>query len=324
MKNIAFFIFLLLIFTANVDSAPAASDNDRWPPSIQAHVDTLLKNGISEKEIASITQAMIQARFTEEEIINLQNMVMQAYMQGVPLASLTGKILEGIAKHVQPTSIIQATQRITLRYTQSTRLAAKLTMETKERGQWEELIATGNAAGLPFQNMEKIVQQLQQRQNEQHFSILANEILITARDMARQSVDPGALTEIIDLAIKKGFTAQDVHELNRVFWAQTQQHSLATVTENCISLLQKENSPEAALHGFSSGKRQGSSKSQGLNGSGRDASSQSASNGNSNGSGSTGDSNDTSAGHSSNGGESGSGNGGADGNGNGNGNGNGK
>lgn len=300
MKHATLLIFAFLVMCGNPESVLAASESDLWSPTLQANVDRLVKNGIPKDEITSITQSMVKARFTEETIIGLQNTVMQAFAHGVPIAPVNSKILEGIAKHAPPSSIVLATERITARYIQSSGLAAQLTEENEQKTQWGEFIATGNAAGLAFQDVEKILQQLQTRKNEKYFNSLTTETLVTARDMSRQSVPPESLTEIISLAITKGFNAEQMRELNRSFSILTQQNSLATVTQNCIANLQKRTSPKEALHDFSSGKGQGNSSSQGSSSSGS-GSSQGTSTGSSNSKGSDGSSGGNSEGKGSNG-----------------------
>ena len=106
--------------------------------------------------------------------------------------------------------------------------------------------------------MEKILQQVQHRSTtENDPAALITETLTTARDMARQTVSPESITEIISIALAKGFNGSDMQELNRSFSNQARRDSLATVTKNCLTDLQRGHSPGEALHSFGTGNRHG-------------------------------------------------------------------
>ncbi len=307
-------IFLTLVMIGGIPGTSlSATPSDLWPQAVQANTDKMIESGLAGNEIILVTQAMVQARFAEQDIIRLQNAVMQAYGQGLPIAPLNDKILEGIAKHAAPPSIILAVERLTTRYTHALRLAAQLTGEKSRMSQWGLLIATGNAAGLPFEDLEKILQQVQTRsttENEKKSNLLITETLTTARDMARRTVPPESVTQIISIAIAKGFNGNEMQELNRTFSTHARQNSLETVTRNCLTDLQRDNSPTQALHNFGSGNRNGGAGSKGLgNGGSGETGGASGGNNESNGpSGNGGNGNENGGGGSGNGG-GGSGNG---------------
>ena len=296
----------------------SAAPNDSWPPAVQSNTERLVQEGLPASDLASITQAMVQARFTERETIRLQNTILQTYRQGLPITPVNQKILEGIAKDAPAGAIILAAERVMTRYQHSLRLAAQLTEERKLANQWGTLIATGNAAGLPFDDMETIIEGVQSRsRTENNSGLLITETLTTARDMARQSVPPESVTQIITLALKQGFNGQEMRQLNSTFASRSRQNSLETVTRNCLADLQKSSSPTQALHTFGSQNRYGGSAEKGL-GKGIDAS-QGRSTDNSGSSSGNGGSNSGSGNGGNGGGGGGAGGNGSNGNGGGNG-----
>lgn len=324
MKH-ALLIFMFLMICGNPGASLSATPPP-WPPAVLANTDKMIENGLSREEIMAVTQAMVQARFEEQYIISLQNAVMQAYNQGLPTAPLNDKILEGIAKHAPPPSIIMAMARITNRYTHALQLATQLTGEKSQINQWGALIATGNAAGLPFEDLEKILHQIQARsttENEKKSNLFITQTLTTARDMARQTVTPEAVTKIIGIAIAKGFNGNEMQELNRTFSTHARQNSLEIVTRNCLMNLARGNSPTEALHNFGSGNGNGGAGSKGPGNGNLDSSRGNSNDNSGSANGGSGDTGGTSGGNNANSGPSGNG-GGESGSGNGNGGGNGQ
>jgi len=251
----------------------SAAPNDSWSPELQSNTARLVQEGLPASDLESITQAMVQARFTEREMIRLQNTILQTYRQGLPIAPVNQKILEGIAKNASPGVIILAAERVMTRYQHSLRLAAQLTEEKKLVNQWGTLIATGNAAGLPFEDMETIIEGAHLRSRaDTNTSLLITETLTTARDMARQSVPPESVTQIITLALEQGFNDQEMRQLNSTFASRSRQNSLETVTRNCLADLQKSSSPTETLYTFGSQSQYGGAGEKGLDKEGMDAS----------------------------------------------------
>jgi len=288
----------------------SAAANDSWSPAVQSNTARLVQEGLPASELESITQAMIQARFTEREMIRLQNTILQTYRQGLPIAPVNQKILEGIAKDAPAGAIILAAERVMTRYQNSLRLAAQLTEEKKLANQWATLIATGNAAGLPFEDMETIIEGVHLRSRaDNNTGLLITETLTTARDMARQSVPPESVTQIITLALEQGFNDQEMRQLNSTFASRSRQNSLETVTRNCLADLQKSSSPTQALQTFGSQSRFGGAGEKGLGKEGIDAS-QGRSTGSSSGNGGNGGGGAGAGGNGSNGNGGGNGGGG--------------
>ena len=156
-----------------------------------------------------------------------------------------------------------AMERLTTRYTHALRLATQLTGEKSLINQWGALIATGNAAGLPFADLEKILHQMQDRSTtENDPTSLITQTLTTARDMARQTVTPESITEIIGIAIAKGFNGNEMQELNRTFSTHARQTPLEIVTRDCLMNLARGSSPREALQLFGTGNRHGGAGSK--------------------------------------------------------------
>jgi uncharacterized membrane protein YgcG len=257
MNHIFLIIFMFLMICGSPETDLAAA-SPPWPPAVLANTDKMVEKGLPREEIMTVTGAMLQARFAEQHIVSLQTAVMQAHNQGLPTGPLNDKILEGIAKHAAAPSIIMAMERVTNRYAHAFELASQLTGERGRISQWGTLIATGNAAGLNFVDMESILQKVRTRTDaykKADFNNLTMETLTTARDMARQSVSSTSVTEIVTLAIDKGFNARDMRQLNTIFSNQALGTPLATLTANCIAGLQKGLSPSETLQKLNSGTR---------------------------------------------------------------------
>ncbi|MBW2683322.1 MAG: hypothetical protein JRC69_07155, partial [Deltaproteobacteria bacterium] len=273
MKNLSI-IFCLFLFYSSVASA---GDTD-----------------------PTLTRTMDSAGFSEEQVLQVQSMIKTAQQQGFPADAVSGKIYEGVAKHVDPDRIVQALERVTSRYEYGHALALKLTNKDQQAARLGNTITAGIAAGLTRQDAEKIVNSLQSRSrqmNRNELYSLAEETMLTARDMSRQGVSSGTTAGVVGQAVQKNFAAGEMRTMRNTFSrqeAQGNRESLARDYGTAIGHgVQAGDLEGYGTEGRGFGGTQGSGDRSGSNagneGSGNDNSSGGSDNsGNSGGSGSSG------------------------------------
>lgn len=166
---------------------------------------------------------MNTARFSAEHVQQVQNIITSAQQQGLPADALTNKVYEGIAKNIDPNRIIQALKRVTSRYVYGYTLARKFTQKEKQVDELGSTITEGIAAGLSRSDAEKLVNSLQSRSRQMtrdEMYVLAEETMLTARDLSRQGVSSTTTTEVVSKAVNKGFSASEMQTMRNTFNAQ--------------------------------------------------------------------------------------------------------
>lgn len=171
----------------------------------------------------TLTRAMDTAGFSSLQIQQVQGIVKTAQQQGLPAEAVTSKVFEGIAKHVDPDRIVQALQRVTSRYQNGYSLARKLTTKDKQAVKLGNTLTAGMAAGLTRDDANKLINELKSRSSRMDrndFYLLAEETMLTARDLCRQGVSSATTAEVVGKAVQKGFAAKDMHTMRNTFSRQ--------------------------------------------------------------------------------------------------------
>ena len=172
---------------------------------------------------STLNRTMDTAGFSAEQVLRVQSMIKTAQQQGLPADAVSSKVYEGIAKHVNPDRIVQALERVTSRYEYGYTLAWRLTKREKQAVELGNTMSAGIAAGLTRQDAEKLVNRLQLRSgqmNRNELFLLAEETMLTARDLSRQGVSSATTAEVVGKAVQKGFAASEMHTMRSTFSRQ--------------------------------------------------------------------------------------------------------
>ncbi len=250
---------------------------------------------------STLTQDMNTAGFNAEQVLQVQSMIKTAQQQGLPADAVSSKVYEGIAKHVDPDRIVQALERVTSRYEYGYALARKLTKREKQAVKLGNTVTAGIAAGLTRQDAEKLVNSLQLRSrqmNHNEFYLLAEETMLTARDLSRQGVSSATTAEVVGKAVQKGFAANEMHTMRSTFSRQGAHENRESLARGYGTAID-HGAQARDLEGHGTGGRgfggthgsgDGAESGAGNEGSGSDDSGHGDSSGGSDGSGSSGDS----------------------------------
>ncbi len=247
----------------------------------------------------TLTRTMDSAGFSEEQVLQVQSMIKTAQQQGFPADAVSGKIYEGVAKHVDPDRIVQALERVTSRYEYGHALALKLTNREQQAARLGNTITAGIAAGLTRQDAEKIVNSLQSRSrqmNRNELYLLAEETMLTARDMSRQGVSSETTAGVVGQAVQKNFAAGEMRTMRNTFSRQEAEGNRDSLARDYGT---------AIGHGVQAGDLEGhGTEGRGFGGT-QGSGDRSGSNAGNEGTGSEGSGNDNSSGGSDNSGNSG-------------------
>jgi hypothetical protein len=225
MKILATALFCLgLLAVAPAFGDSAAPIPDTWSKTLQTSTQKMVRAGIPADDAVAMTSAMIQARFSQQQIKQAQKVVVKAHQKGLPVEPVINKAFEGMAKHVRPHSVIKAMERVSSRYGYAFRQASRLSHQKTDVEKLGHILAAGLAAGLKHKDVEKMIGRL--HKDASHLSradqrTLAAAALVTARDMARQGVTSAHTGQVVSRALQQGFKTHEMQSLHQAFMARS-------------------------------------------------------------------------------------------------------
>jgi uncharacterized membrane protein YgcG len=232
MKKIIFLLWLLVVFAAGV----WAGDSD-----------------------TALVRTMNEAKFSTDQLKQVQTMIETARQQGLPADALSSKVHEGVAKNIDPDRIIEALDRVTDRYHYSYSLAYKITRDKKQAVELGNTMTAGIAAGLRRQDAEKIVDSLQARSrklnSEQELYRLTEESMLMARDMSRQGISSATSAEVIGKAVQKGFAAKEMQTMRHTFNKQAVHANRESLARGYGAAIERGMQANELAHGNSMNQR---------------------------------------------------------------------
>jgi hypothetical protein len=302
MGKIVLLIVVLLTATVHAGEPP---DNESFPDeNIRAVEHRLVESGLRQEDAQATVRAMVEARFTAEQMVRAGRQITSGGGQGLTARAVRAKIHEGIAKGVNPETILLATTKVRNRYEVAEKFASKL-KQTELAG----IYADSLAAGLSEKDAQRLTVALQARKRTPGKSESRNlgiETLATARDMVRQGVSSGTTSEVLETALTQGYSEKNMRTIRHTL-ANNSRDNLEEAARHIGTAISQgtraENLQNLSDHGFNDGKNAGMGEGHGAAGSGGDS-------GSSGGGGGSGDGGGNSGGGGSGGGDGGSGGGG--------------
>jgi len=183
----------------------------------------------------ALTRTMEESGFSANQVLQVQNTINTAQTLGIPEDVVVGKVHEGIAKQVDPERIVQALERVTTRYEYGYKLARDLAREKSQVAPLGNSITAGIAAGLTPEHARDLVNQLQSRSGQldsDELYSLAEETMLTARDLCRQGVSSTTTRDMVDNAVQQGFEAHEMHTMRNTFNRQEMQENRESLAKD--------------------------------------------------------------------------------------------
>ena len=295
MKKIIITILFLLFYTS---IAFADAVDDRLPPGtpdkLKASTRQMILAGLKDDDAIKITRHMLDNKFTIDNTLKAQQVIMKAHTAGLPLEPLKNKVFEGMTKNVKPDRIVRAMEIVLSRDTFAYGRAAALTKEKTQLDRLGNTLSAALAAGLKKRDADQICSMIQNRaqaMNSSGHNSLAFETLKTARDMARLSVASKAVADVLIQALQKDYRAEEMKSMRASFMSRSRTGSpqnLAKSYSRAIRQGKSIDSPEGPAGMDHSGDLGGTGGSSGSGGTGDSAGSGGGSGGSGGGSGGSG------------------------------------
>ncbi len=275
MKKITISIFFLVLY---LSTALADAIDDRLPSETPDKLKTstrqMIRAGLKRDDAIEMTRSMLENNFTIEEALKAQQIIVNAYKEGIPPEPLKNKIFEGLTKNVKPDRIVRAMEIVLSRYTFAYERVAVLSKEKSHLGRLGNTLSAALAAGLKNEDATRICSMIQDKAhnaNRDARNRLAFETLKTARDMARLGVDSKAVADVLTQALQQGYRAEEIKSMRASFMKHSRKGAPQDITKNYSEAIRQGKSihgpegPAGMDHSSGSG---GSGKSGGSGGSG--------------------------------------------------------
>jgi len=266
MKKILITVFFLLF---NASFAFSDAVDDRLPPEtpdkLKASTRQMMQAGLKGDDAIKMTRLMLENKFTIDNTLKAQQIIMNAHNKGLPIEPLENKAFEGMTKNVKADRIVRAMEIVLSRYAFAYERAAVLSKQKEQISRLGNTLAAGLAAGLNNQDAAQIcstVQNRAQNTNSTEHDSLAFETLKTARDMARLSVASKDVADVLIQALQKGYGAEEMKSMRASFMSHSRTSSPQSLAKSYSKAIQQGKS----VHGLESAAGRGHSGASGGSG----------------------------------------------------------
>jgi hypothetical protein len=188
---------------------------------------------VENQGVVKMTKAMLQNKFTEEQMARVYGIIGEAKKNGLPVEPVMNKLHEGIGKHIQNQNIIMAMEKVKERYQSAAEYAYSMTDSEEETDALTGDIAESLAAGMTGTDIESIGDMLDQMKIQtKEKSSLKTQTLATVKTMARTGARSASVINIIGAALKNGYDQNKMKGLEKAFMVQVRgNHNPSQIAE---------------------------------------------------------------------------------------------
>ena len=245
-------------------SADAGDVVDTTIEALKANEQQMVRLGIPKEDALTLSRMMVESHFQEQHAIHVQRLLIETVESNLPYEPLLNKAFEGIAKKIAPEKIVQAMSKTQTRYATAYNLASQVVKSKAKAKQIGDILADGLAAGMHIHDSSRVMEAV--RQAVQHMTRTQAEDLtlqtaLTARSMSRLGVSSQATADIACRALAKGYSSQEMEQLQHTFTRQAAHKSSQRLAAQFSRAIQSGARPGGSRGGFggSSGGRGGRS-----------------------------------------------------------------
>jgi len=225
MKKICLMVCALL-FSASLAFGDEVEESLSTLATEQLKTSTreMIQSGIETDNAIRMTKLMLKNQFSLEQTLRAQKTIMNAKKEGLPVEPIMNKAYEGMVKQVQAKNIVQAMERVRTRYAFAYAQARAITKERSQVRAIGNTIAKSFTAGMNQNDIQGIMDRIQgrtQQMTQTQTMELARESFKTARDMARLGLSSKTTTDLVCLALQKGYTARKMANMRNSFMTQS-------------------------------------------------------------------------------------------------------
>jgi uncharacterized membrane protein YgcG len=257
MKKICLMVFAVL-FCASLAFGDEVEESLSTLATEQLKNSTreMITSGIDADNAIRMTKLMLKNQFSLEQTLRAQKVIMNAQKEGLPVEPIMNKAYEGMVKQVQAKNIVQAMEQVHSRYALAYEQARVLTKERSQVRAIGNTIAKTFTAGMDQKDIQGIMERLQERTQQMTQSQtmeLAKESFKTARDMARIGLSSKTITNLVCLALQKGYTARNMESMRNSFMTQSRSSHPTHLANSYSNAIKGGKSADSLGHSGTSG-----------------------------------------------------------------------
>ncbi len=184
--------------------------------------DTLHAPGEGEYE-QQLERLMQQEQFSQATRAQVRQILADAESENLPVEPFLDKVHEGIAKHVDQATLVEALDRVQHRYRYAYEKASEQTTDARLRKRLGDTIAAADAAGLKKEDCDAVMTALRTRtrtMTQDQSQELALETFATARIMSHSRVRSSMVSEVLVSALDKSYETEDMNTMQSAFRAR--------------------------------------------------------------------------------------------------------
>ncbi|MBW2562635.1 MAG: hypothetical protein JRE29_01135 [Deltaproteobacteria bacterium] len=212
------------------------------PPTVKASARQAIQSGLEKESVVKLTRAMLQNKFNEQQVKLVHSLMIEAKNSDMPVQLLMNKAFEGMAKNVDPSRIVGAMETVQSRNAFAYQHAVRLSKNKSQTANLGRALSDSLAAGFSKEDADKVTKRLQQRaklmKSDKAYS-LALECFKTSRDVSRLGVTSKALTNLLVVALKKGFDHQEMHAMRSAFMTKAHQSQPQNLARSYSAAIQE-------------------------------------------------------------------------------------
>ena len=239
------FVVAFLVLLSTTAALGDEIDAGLPPDSSQAVKDgarQAIESGLAQQDVVRLTRAMLQNKFDEQQVERGLALMIEAKNSDIPVQLLMNKAFEGMTKNVDPSRIVGAMETVQSRNEFAYQNAARLSKNKFQKANLGRALSAALAAGFSKEDAGKVTKRLQQlaksMKSDKAYS-LALECFKTTRDVSRLGVTSQAVTNLLVVALKKGFDHQEMHAMRSAFMIKAHQSQPQNLAQSYSAAIQE-------------------------------------------------------------------------------------
>ena len=235
LMTVFFVIFIpFLSFADEVDKGLTSGTSSR----IKESTRQVIQIGVDPDAVIKMTQNMISDNFSEQQVVAGHELLIKAKKQNIDEEPIINKLHEGIAKNVTAENILQAMEKVRVRYELANAYTQNMKTDEQQAREMAKEMAECMAAGMDKNNMNKIMETLQAKtkniSKDEAFK-LNEKTLETTRTLARSGVSPNDIVDVMNNALKSNYNSGQMEKLGSTFMTQARGASSASTLAKAYS-----------------------------------------------------------------------------------------
>ena len=209
----------------------------------------IINGGVRSEEAIQLVQGMQESRFSMDQILKAQEILLEARRKGLPARPVVNKAFEGMAKQIPPENTLRAMETVLARYEFAYGQARSLTRDKESSERLGNLLAESLAAGFSKHDASDTMRRFQEQSvkvGSEQSTRLAAAGLAMVRDMSRMGVSSDVSAQVISHALSQGYSAAEISGMHQSLVSQAQSLSPQSVAQGFAQSMQQGQTPQGS------------------------------------------------------------------------------